>query len=143
MAEWQPYRESLRVTLARTVGIALLAAGVVAPWFGGIRRWPVLSLLMLWPAFGGHWVDVMFLNFLRPRLPDDRIVQGIARVVVWFAGGIVLGLGVRLTARALLARPGTLGLTWAIAGVGFVAVELIAHGALHVRGRPSFFNGLG
>ena len=141
MREWQPYREPLRVTMTRTIALALLAGALVAPWVGGFRRWPVLSLLMLWPTLGGHWIEVFFLNVLRPRLPGGRLVQSVARLLVWFLGGIVLALGVRLTASVLLRSP-LPWLAWAVAGGGFVAVELIAHGALQLRGRPSFYNGL-
>jgi hypothetical protein len=143
MRDWQPYREPLRLTLTRTFTIALLAGAITAPWFGGIRRWPIVSLLMLWPSLGGHWIDVLFLNALRPRLPHLRLVQAGARLAVWFLGGIVLALGLRLTAVLLRAHAPLLWLTWAIAGIGFVAIELIAHAALQVRGRPSFYNGLG
>lgn len=143
MIDWQPHREPLRVTLTRTFTIALFAGAVVSLSLGGLRRWPVFSLLMLWPSFGGHWIDLLFLNVLRPRLPHSRLVQSIARFAVWFLGGIVLAVGVRLTAAVVLSRAPLLGLTWAVAGMGFIAVELIAHAALHARGRPSFFNGLG
>lgn len=143
MRDWQPYREPLRFTLTRTVAIALLAGALMAPWFGGLRHWPVLSLLMLWPAFGGHWIDLLFLNALRPRLPRARIVQSIARFAVWFLGGVMLALGMRLTASVLLIHARLVWLTWATAGVGFVVIELVAHAALHMRGRPSFYDGLG
>lgn len=143
MRDWQPYREPLRITLIRTVTIALLAGALAAPLFGGFRRWPIVSLLMLWPSFGGHWIDLLFLNGLRPRLPSGRVVQAVARFAVWFLGGVVLALGLRLTAAALFVHRPLLWLTWLSAGVGFVAIELIAHAALSVRGRPSFYNGLG
>src|SRR6185369_16862966 len=80
MADWQPYREPLRVTLTRTIGIAIVAGAIASSWLGGIRRWPILVVLMLWPAFGGHWVDLLFLNWLRPRLPSGRAVQVAARI---------------------------------------------------------------
>jgi len=143
MADWQPYREPLRVTLTRTFSIAVLAATVAAPWLGGFRRWPVLVVLMLWPSFGGHWVDLFFLNWLRPRLPVARSIQRVARIALWFAAGIVLAFGARMTGNLLLARPPMAWLPWAIAGTAFVAIELVAHAALHVRGRASFYNGLG
>ena len=143
MAEWQPYRKPLRVTLARTLSIAAIAGAVVALSAGGLRRWPVITLLMLWPALGGHWIDLFFLNGLRPRLPATRAIQRLARLAVWFAGGIVLAVGVQLTLRFLVGRAPLPWLTWAIAGAFFVAIELVAHGALHLRGRPSFYNGLG
>ena len=143
MADWRPYREPLRVTLTRTISIAIVAGAVVALRSGGIRRWPLLSLLMLWPAFGGHWIDLAFLNWLRPRLPASRLIQVVARIAVWFVGGMALALGARLTATLLLEHRSLAWLTWATAGTVFVAIELVAHGALQLRGRPSFYNGLG
>ncbi len=143
MADWRPYREPLRVTLTRTISIAIVAGAVVASRSGGIRRWPLLSLLMLWPAFGGHWIDLAFLNWLRPRLPASRQIQVVARIAVWFVGGMMLALGARLTATLLSEHRSLAWLTWATAGTVFVGIELVAHGVLHLRGRPSFYNGLG
>ena len=98
---WQPYREPLRVTLVRTVTIALVVGAVLTRWWGGWARWPVATIVVLWPSFGGHWVDLWFLNWLRPRLSVTRAVQVVARVAVWFAGGTGLALGMGLTAMAL------------------------------------------
>jgi hypothetical protein len=142
-ADWQPFREPLRVTIARTVSIAVVAGAVAALAAGRLRLWPAMSLLMLWPSNGGHWIDLFFLNVLRPRLPKHRPLQWIVRVAVWFAGGIVLALGVRLTARIVLTHWRLPWLTWATAGAVFVLVELVAHAGLHLRGRPSFYSGLG
>jgi hypothetical protein len=143
MVSWQPFREPLRVTLTRTVSIALVAGLVVSLSTGGIKRWPVVSLIMLWPSFGGHWIDLLFLNGLRPLLPHDAWIQRLARIGVWFVGGVLLAAGVQLTIKLVLHRPGIAWLTWATAGALFVATELVAHAVLHSRGRPSFYNGLG
>jgi hypothetical protein len=138
--QWQPYHEPLRVTLLRTVMIALVLGAIVAQFRGGISRWPLASLLMLWPSFGGHWVELWFLNWLRPRISPARGVQVLARFVVWFAGGIVLAVGMALTARGY--RPTRWPAFW-IGGLAFIGVELIAQLALQLRGRPSFYNGRG
>jgi hypothetical protein len=143
MSDWQPHREPLRTTLVRTVGIAVVAGAVVALSVGRLASWPVASLLLLWPAFGGHWIDLFFLNRVRPHLPRARGVQAAARIAVWFAGGMVLAVGVRITARLLLERPRMAWLTWAVAGALFIASELLAHAALQLRGKPSFYNGAG
>jgi hypothetical protein len=143
MPHWQPHREPLRDTIARTVGIAIVAGGIVALSAGALRRWPVISLLLLWPAFGGHWVDLLFLNWARPRLSENRAVQWLARLALWFVGGVVLAVGVQLTARALLHGAALTWLTWGTAGAVFIGTELVAHAALQLRGRPNFYNGLG
>jgi hypothetical protein len=143
MTELQPYREPLRVTLARTVGIALVAGVVLAHWWGGLARWPVASALMLWPSFGGHWLELWFLNWLRPRLSAIRGVQIAARVAVWFIGGVGFALGMQLTAIAFTALRRTPWFSWWVAGFAFIGIELVVHLVLQLRGRPSFFNGRG
>ena len=143
---WQPYRESLRTTLVRTILIAIVAGTVLAAWSArSVRpiRWPVAVVLMLWPSFGGHWLEVWYLNWLRPRLPPARTVQRVARLGTWFLGGGGLGVGMVLTARALGGIRLTHWPAWWLAGLGFIGVELVAHAALQARGRPSFFNGRG
>lgn len=140
---WRPYQEPLRVTLARTGTIAIVVGAVLARRLGGLVYWPIATLLALWPSFGGHWVELWFLNFLRPRLPVARAVQASVRVGVWFIGGTVLALGVRLTGMMFGRfhsghRPG-----WYIGGVAFIGIELAVHLVLQLRGRPSFYNGRG
>lgn len=143
MTNWQPYRESLSVTLARTVGIALVAGGVLAHWWGGLGRWPLATALLLWPSLGGHWLELWFLNRLRPRLPDARSVQIAARLAVWFIGGVGLALGMRLTAIAFTGQRQPSWAAWWMAGFAFIGIEFVAHLVLQLRGRRSFFNGRG
>ena len=138
-----PIREPLRKTLTRTGLIAAIAGAAMASRLGGLRHWPMATLLMLWPSFGGHYVEVFFLNGMRPRLPPARTVRAAARMVAWFIGGVVLALGMNVTASTL----GILQLAhwpaWWAAGAAFVAIELAAHFALQMRGRASFYNGRG
>jgi hypothetical protein len=129
----------------RTGTIALIGGAVLAGASGGLAHWPLATCLMLWPAFGGHWVEVGFLNGLRPRLPAARPVLAAARVAAWFVGGAVLALGMGLTAMALRARhPPHWPAGWVIVGgFAFIGVELVVHLVLQLRSRPSFYNGRG
>ena len=142
-SSWQPYREPLRTTLIRTITIALIVGFVISRWWGGVNRWPLATVLVFWPSFGGHWVDLFFLNWLRPRLSATRAAQVGARVGVWFVGGTGLGLGVALTARyAGGIRPAHWPAWW-LPGLAFICIELVAQLALQLRGHPSFYNGRG
>jgi len=127
----------------RTGTIALIVGAVLALPRGGLTRWPLATLLVLWISFGGHWVEVWFLNWLRPRIPDARAVQFAARVGVWFVGGTVFAVGMGLTARFLAGFRPTHWPAWWVGGLGFIGVELVAHLFLQLRGRPSFYNGRG
>jgi hypothetical protein len=142
-APFQPYREPARTTLLRTALIAIAIGAVLTLPRRDIARWPAASLVALWPALGGHFVELLFLNVLRPSLPSTRGVQIAARLLVWFVGGVVLALGMYVTALAVIGpRP----MRWPallIAGVAFIGIELIVHLVLQRRGRPSFYNGRG
>jgi hypothetical protein len=130
----------------RTGTIALVVGAVLARWWGGLARWPMATLLALWPSLGGHWVELWFLNWLRPRLSDVRPVQVGARVGVWFVGGAGLALGMALTAMALGGFRSAQWSAWRTAwlgGLAFIGIELVVHLALQLRGRPSFYNGRG
>lgn len=141
--KWQPYHEPLRVTLTRTVAIALVLGAVLAQWWGGFARWPVATALMLWPSVGGHGVELWFLNWLRPRLSPLRRVQVAARLAVWFIGGVALAAGMWVTVVVLTGPRRTPWAAWWMAGLGFIGIELVAQAVLQLRGRPSFFNGRG
>ena len=142
-APWQPYREPVAATLARTVAIALVAGGVVAWGVGRLDVWPVAAGFALWFSFGGHWVELWFLNWLRPRLAPARRLQAAARVAVWFLGGVALGGGVAASMRLVPVTRGLERPTWWAVGAAFVALELLVHLTLAVRGRPNFYNGAG
>ena len=143
MTPWQPFSEPLRTTLTRTVTLALLLGAALAMRWGGLSRWPSATLLMLWPSLGGHFVELWFLNWLRPRIRDSRAVQIAARIGTWFVGGIALALAMALTATTLLAPHPVRWPPWWICGVAFIGVELLAQLALQLRGRPSFYNSRG
>ena len=141
--EWQPFREPLRATLTRTIGIALGVGLLVAPRWGGMARWPIVSAIMLWPTLGGHCLELWFLNWLRPRLPRDRGVQVGARIALWFLGGVVLMYAMWLTARAFTGRLPAARPAWWIGGLAFIGIELVAQLVLRLRGRPSIYDGRG
>ncbi len=137
------FKEPIRATLFRTVLIAVIGGGAVAISMRKLSIWPLATVLVLWPSFGGHWVEVWFLNWLRPRIPPAFGVQMASRILVWFAGGSLLVLGMRLTASAFVQWRSPLWLTWWFGGAAFVGIELVMHLLMQLRGLPSFYNRLG
>lgn len=143
---WHSYHEPLRRTLTRTVLIATVAGTVLAAWSTSSARplrWPIAVILVLWVSLGGHWLEVWYLNWLRPRLPAAPMVQLVARLGTWFLGGCGLGVCIALTARALGGVRLDNWPPWWVGGVAFIGVELVAHAVLQARGAPSFFTGRG
>ena len=142
-SQWQPFREPFRITMLRTGMIAIVVGAVLAGLWGGLARWPLATLWVLWPSFGGHWVELWFLNWLRPRLSIARGMQIAARVGVWFVGGAGLAIGMCLTAMALAGFRPAQWPAWWLGGLAFIGIELVAHLVLQLRGQPSFYNGRG
>ncbi|HZZ42151.1 MAG TPA: hypothetical protein VFE58_04380 [Tepidisphaeraceae bacterium] len=140
---WQPYHEPLSTTLLRTGAIALVVGAVLALRLGGMAYWPIAMLLVLWLSLGGHWIEILFLNFLRPHLPVVYPVQIAVRISIWFLGGIVLVLAMKLTAMTLAQHRPIHWPAWWGAGLAFIGIELIAHLVLQFRRRPNFYNGRG
>src|SRR3954451_21809725 len=140
--QWQPHHEPLATTVMRNATIALVVGALVAWRSHNPAMWPVSTGLALWLTFGGHLLEVWYLNWLRPRLAPSRLGGVAARVIVWLVGGIALGVGVvwsmRLSRLTQWMRP-----SWWMFGVIFIGVELIAHAALALRRRPSFYDGAG
>jgi hypothetical protein len=132
-----PFHEPLRATLLRTVLIALVVGVVV----GRSALWLPWTAFALWLTFGGHWVEVFFLNWLRPRLPAERWAQIGGRLLLWVVAGTVLMIGARITVLSL-GIPALRVPPWALGGPILVGVELVVHALSQVRGQPNFFNGL-
>src|SRR2546425_9083607 len=99
------------------------------PYTTLFRSWPAATALALWPSLGGHFVELWFRNWLRPRLPAARPVQVAARLVVWFVGGGALAMGMCLTAAARgtfrpTRWPGWWHVWW-LGGLAFIGIELV------------------
>jgi hypothetical protein len=127
--------------LLRTFGIAVAVGAVIACAWGRLGFWPIAALVVLWFSFGGHWVEVGFLNWIRPRISEARIAQLACRLGVWFVAGVGLGLGMRITAVAFAGDPSDRWPAWWLGGVGFIGLELLVHLVAQIRGRDSFYNG--
>lgn len=138
---FRPYHEPLHVTLVRTGVIALVVGLVTARVQTHPSSWPQWTAFALWFTFGGHWVELWFLNLVRPRLAATRWEQITGRLFTWLVGGTLLMVGARITA-SLLGTPSMRLPPWWLGGPAFLCVELVVHALPQLRGHPNFYNGL-
>jgi hypothetical protein len=103
---------------------------------------PLVTLFALWFTLGGHFLELLLRNQLRQRIGGQAAVQALARITCWFAGGSLLYAGA-LATRALVTGRAAVPWPWWMAGIAFVAVELLVHLLLRARGQPSFYDGRG
>ena len=118
----------------------MLIALVVGVVVGRSAAWLPWTAFALWFSFGGHWVEIFFLNWLRPRLPETRWAQISGHFLVWIVGGTVLMIGAQMTALSF-DIPASRVPPWTLGGPILVGVELFVHALSQVRGQPNFFNG--
>jgi hypothetical protein len=95
-------------------------------------------MAFVWRTLGG---GVVLELAAAPGFPLPRCAEDHSRLV-WFAGGSLLALGMRLLA-AFVQWRSPQWLTWRLGGAAFVGVELVMHLFLQLRGQPSFYNGRG
>ena len=139
----RPYRETLFVTLRRTLLIGLGISLVLTPFMRDERAlldaWWRVYLAVLWFPLGGHYVELGYLNGWRMKSAWVRRQKYVSRVLYWIVGGLPLGAAFLWTLHVLGARfPLDLPLWWGMPF--FPAVECVIHLVLTVLGRPSFWN---
>jgi hypothetical protein len=139
---WTRFEEPLRRTLARNVAIAAVVGAVLAFRVRHLGLFLPFTALALWFSLGGHYVEVAFLNGIRPRISPARERQMAARVGVWFAGGAILYVLMAGSAHLLPLRPPHFT-GWWFGGLLLIGVELLVHAGLALRGQPNFYQGLG
>jgi len=139
---WPRFDEPFRFTLARTVTLAAIVGAVLALRRHDLKLFLPFAALALWFTFGGHYVELAFLNGLRARVSKGRLIQGGVRLLVWFVGGVVLYVFMAASARVLPLKAPPLRMWW-YGGVLLIGVELAVHGLLAMRGRPNFYSGRG
>jgi hypothetical protein len=129
-------------TLARNVIIAVAVGAVFAFRRRDLGLLLPISALAIWVSLGGHYVEVLFLDILRPRIPKAPLHQRSVRLAVWFAGGSMLYVPMMMTAR-LVSIHTLHAASWWLWGLLFVGIELVVHAAMALRGSPNFYRGDG
>ena len=140
------YREPLLTTVFRTATIALIPALIKCFTTHNAHLFAAYFFGALWFSFGGHWVEIAWLDGIRHRLPKSCRIQKIGRITYWFVSGIVLGVFMALTIKTLDPgfTPNFPPSLLILSGVAFVLIELLVHSILlQRRGRPSFYNSAG
>src|SRR5207237_660529 len=84
------YEEPFRHTLARNLTLAAVVGVVVAFLRRDVKLLLPVTTLALWFTLGGHYVELVFLNRIRDRLPRRRLPRALVRLLVWSCGGALL-----------------------------------------------------
>ena len=135
------FSEPWQRTAIRTGGLTLVVALVAAVARRNLGAGVIALLIAPWFAVGGHFVELFYLNILRPRLVAASVPLLAARLAFWFVGGVVLYFAALASVRLVVPRPPAF--PWWGAGLGFIGIELLVHAGLRSRGQSNAYDGRG
>ncbi len=117
---------------------------------GDWKGWLARVAAALWITFGGHYVELLYLHGVLPRIVTEPEPENIsrwfvrlaARCAVWAIGGAALWIGgmstYLLIMKSRLPLPAELPAIALQGALGLIIIELLGvHVIMTMRGRPS------
>ena len=98
-----------------------------------------MSIMCL--TFGGHWIELFFINYIKFLLPKKLYVMYGARIIFWYASALLLFFASQCVHNSLTGKNESAGNLW-IFGFIYILIEMIMHGIIHVQIKKSFWNGV-
>ena len=92
-------------------------------------------------VFGGHWLELVFINSIKFALPKNIFLWRCLRIVYWFLCAIPLFFLMNLVANLFQYPAGHLGRWW-VFGLFYIGIQLVMHALMHTRFKKSFYNGI-
>src|SRR5476651_2298552 len=125
--------ESLVQTVIRTILTTTIIA-VILSWLhifpsGGQSRltlFEMIWLLVFCIVFGGHWLELVFINQIKFALPKNILLLYFIRIGYWFLCSIPLFFFANLITDLFSYRTGQLGHWW-IFGFLYIGIQLFMH----------------
>jgi len=140
--------ESFIQTAGRTVLTTTIIA-VILNWLhvfpsGGESKltvFEIIWLIIFCIVFGGHWLELLFINHIKFALPKNILVLYLLRIVYWFLCSIPLFIAAGLINNLFSHKTGYLGHWWTF-GFLYIGIQLLMHAIMHIRFKKSFYNGV-
>jgi hypothetical protein len=136
----------------RTVIRTILTTTIIAVILSWLHVFPAgekskLTLFeMIWSivfciVFGGHWLELVFINYIKFSLPKNILLLYLIRIGYWFLCAIPLFFVAGLIYNLFSHRAGQLGHWWTF-GFFYIGIQLLMHAIMHIRFKKSFYNGV-
>ena len=140
--------EPIIQTLIRTVLTSTIIA-VIINWlniFPSGEKNKLILFEMIWLVafcivFGGHWLELVFINHIKFSLPKNILLLYFIRIGYWFLCSIPLFFMADLAASSFTNKTVHLGQWWAF-GFFYIGIQLLMHAIMHIRFKKSFYNGV-
>ena len=135
-------------TVIRTIVTTTIIAAVLY-WlhvFPPYEKSKLTLCEMIWSivfciVFGGHWLELVFINRIKFALPKNILLLYFIRIVYWFLCSIPLFVMMNLISDLFSYKTDHLGHWWTF-GFFYIGIQLMMHGIMQTRFKKSFYNGV-
>lgn len=144
----EKYHEPFLQTVKRTIITTTIIAAIIT--FAGVFPAGGKSKLVLfgisWAmvfciVFGGHWLELLFINYIKFVLPKNIIVLYLVRMAYWFLSSIPLFIVAGQVANLFSGETVHIGRWWAF-GLIYIGIELFMYAMMQIKTKKSFYNGV-
>ena len=140
----EPFGQTIKRTLITTTIIALILYFVNI--FPHSSQSEPLIFMATWAAvfcivFGGHWLELLFINYIKFALPANILLLYVTRVIYWFLSSVPLFFLADFVA-GLFSSSDRFPGTWPKFGLLYIGIQLIMQAITHLRLKKSFYNGV-
>jgi len=140
--------ESFIQTVIRTIITATIIA-VILNWLhvfpsgekGKLVLFEMIWLVVFCIVFGGHWLELVFINRIKFTLPKNILSLYFIRIVYWFLCAVPLFFTANLIAHLFSHKTVQMGRWW-IFGFFYIGIQLLMHAIMQLRLKKSFYNGV-
>ncbi|MDB5124570.1 MAG: hypothetical protein JWP94_2699 [Mucilaginibacter sp.] len=101
----------------------------------------MIWLIVFCIVFGGHWLELVFINQVKFALPKNIVLLYFIRIGYWFLCSIPLFFIANLINDLFSHKTEQLGHWWAF-GFFYNGIQLLMHAIMHIRFKKSFYNGV-
>jgi hypothetical protein len=144
----QKFPEAVMRTLIRT----LITATIIAALIYFLRLFPhglrnrlsqfeMIWLMIFSIVFVGHWLELLFINYLKFALPKKLLLLYVVRIAYWFACAIPLFFIADFIYRLFTGALGGFA-NWWMFGLIYIGIELFMHAIMQANFKKSFYNGV-
>jgi len=101
----------------------------------------MIWLIVFCVVFGGHYLELVFINYVKFALPKNILLLYFIRIGYWFLCAIPLFFIADFVYNLFSDKTGHLGHWWAF-GFFYIGIELFMHAIMQIRLKKSFYNGV-
>jgi len=136
-------------TIVRGMGTTTIITAVLgwshilpAPAALPVDAFEVLWTMVFSIVFVGHWLEMLFVNYLKLQMPEATLpMLYLTRIVYWYLSAIPLFILAGWIRHLMTARPLYVG-GWYLVGFFYIGLQLFMQAVIHIRRKKSFYNGV-